>query len=417
MSDNPYALIKGNKIIRKSFLDFPEREIGEIREDEKTSLQYFEDRFRIASRKVDDLEKEITENENKGSYLMKLIHLKDYLVMFDGLGDFGGLFERLQKQELYLKEIIRLNRLKNLEIKRSLLSELEVLKDHYNLNEAGERIKEIKQSWIRTGAVAEEFQEEFEEKFSELLDLFNKRKQIFYEDRKKMMHENVTKYQDILTRSEKLLNSPDIVNSAEQLKSIQVEWKALGKIPAEDYNRLKDQFQKINDEVFNRFKDYKKQLKKDKQSAIHDTLAQKKDIISELKQAIQKENINLEVTRKEFIQKWKKINNIFHKEIYQVNNQFGSEIARIEELLFLDKIVRKKNSKFDKLPEKRKKELKVNTLKELIRRDQRDLEQYNRNLEIFNLKSGTIDRMINGKMQAKENSLDIKKDLLNKLES
>ena len=144
MKEHLYAEIRDNKIFRKAFLEFPSKEIGEIRDSVELSIKYFEDRFSIPFNKVEQLEEKIEKIENKASFLMKVIHMQTFLINFDGLGDFEELYLRLKKQEDILNEIVSNNRIKNLNVKKGYLEELEKLVNHFNLNEAFTGIKEIK---------------------------------------------------------------------------------------------------------------------------------------------------------------------------------------------------------------------------------------------------------------------------------
>ena len=110
--DHPYGYIKDGKVFLKGFLGKPDREIGEVKEDEASTISYFEARFEQVKEKVEKLKADIHENQNKGSFLMKLIHLRDSLYATDALGDFIPLIEELNQQETYLNEIIQANRTK-----------------------------------------------------------------------------------------------------------------------------------------------------------------------------------------------------------------------------------------------------------------------------------------------------------------
>ena len=161
----PYGFIRDGKIYRIAFLNYPEREIGEVRESEESTIAYFTDRFAMAEKKVDALEKAIEESENKGSYLMKLIHLRESLSKFDALGNYEVLFERMDASEEVLQEIISHNRVKNLEIKRALIAEAEEFEHSSDWVGGTEALQEIKDKWIKTGSVAKEYQEEVEGRF------------------------------------------------------------------------------------------------------------------------------------------------------------------------------------------------------------------------------------------------------------
>ena len=119
--EHPYGYIKANKVYLKGFLDQEDRVIGEVKEDEASTLKYFEDRFQILKEKVAQLKINVEENQNKGSFLMKLIHLRNSLRQYDALGDFVPLIDELNQLEAYLEDIIRSNRKRNLEIKKSLI--------------------------------------------------------------------------------------------------------------------------------------------------------------------------------------------------------------------------------------------------------------------------------------------------------
>ena len=120
----PFGNIKDDKIFLNAWGEHPERQIGEVREDEESSIAYFVEKYEELVKKINDLEKEIEESVNKGSFLMKLKHLKSQLSEHDGLGDYIVLEERLTKQEALLEDIIQKNRERNSEIKKSLLEEI-----------------------------------------------------------------------------------------------------------------------------------------------------------------------------------------------------------------------------------------------------------------------------------------------------
>ena len=82
--ENEYAYIKDGKVFLKGYADMPDRQIGEVKRTDEEAFQYFANRYEIAVKKVTELEKEIDEAQNKGSYLTKLLQLrkglKEYLL-------------------------------------------------------------------------------------------------------------------------------------------------------------------------------------------------------------------------------------------------------------------------------------------------------------------------------------------------
>ena len=86
-TENEYGFCQDGKVFIRPYLNFPQREIGFVRETEEASLAYFVKRFELASNKVDILAREVTTVANKGSFLTKVVQMKAYLGNFDGLGD------------------------------------------------------------------------------------------------------------------------------------------------------------------------------------------------------------------------------------------------------------------------------------------------------------------------------------------
>ena len=68
----PFGKIKDGKIFLNAWGEYPEREIGEVREDEESSVKYFEERFEELVKKIDDLEKEIQESQ-KHNFLNTMV--------------------------------------------------------------------------------------------------------------------------------------------------------------------------------------------------------------------------------------------------------------------------------------------------------------------------------------------------------
>jgi class 3 adenylate cyclase len=138
-----FGYIQDGKVFLKGFLGRPDRVIGEVKGDEESTILYFETRFTQLEEKVARLKAAIEENQNKGSFLMKLIHLKESLYESDALGDFASLIAELEVQESFLSEIIQENRSKNLALKRELIIEATALQDSTDWKETTEKFKEL----------------------------------------------------------------------------------------------------------------------------------------------------------------------------------------------------------------------------------------------------------------------------------
>jgi hypothetical protein len=252
--EHPYGYIKDNKVYLREFLNQPARVIGEVKEDEASTIKYFEDRFKTLQEKIEQLKKDIEENQNKGSFLMKLIHLKESLLEYDALGDFVPLIDELEQLQVFLEDIIKKNREKNLEIKRGLIEEAEALKNSTEWKETAEEFKNLKMRWIKTGPVEKEFEDEMESSFNDAIDTFFENRKNFFEDMAAQAEVNIKIYEKLVLEARAAFDNPDAKRAFEISKRIQKEWKAAGRVPAEKRQPLWDEFSKLNNRIFSRFR-------------------------------------------------------------------------------------------------------------------------------------------------------------------
>src|SRR5688572_5727110 len=178
-----YGFIQDKEVWLKPFMNFPARKVGEVKDVEDESLQYFAHRFEMFREKVNALLAKIESSENKGSFLMKVLHLKEQVEKYDALGDFEAIHAQLSQAENEIKASISHNRDKNLALKIGLISEAEALQDSFDWKGTTEKLKELRQTWIKTGPVDKVITEEIEDRFRHALEVFFKRKKEFYDDK------------------------------------------------------------------------------------------------------------------------------------------------------------------------------------------------------------------------------------------
>ena len=190
-----YAIIKDGKVFLKPFLNFPERELGEINEEDKTE-NYYVDRFNSYKTEVEELISKISAETNKGSFLSYLENLKNQIDTIVGVGDFEQLFKRINSLEVEISTQIRANRERNLSVKRGFIEELKELVKGEDTFLYVDRVKDIKNKWIRVGAVDEEYKEDLNKSFESLHS-------DFFERHKKAVDEQLVQYKDIIDESKK----------------------------------------------------------------------------------------------------------------------------------------------------------------------------------------------------------------------
>ncbi|MEN2284185.1 DUF349 domain-containing protein [Algoriphagus sp. SE2] len=411
--EHPYGYIKDNKVYLKGFLGQDDRIIGEVKEDEASTLNYFEARFEQLKEKVEKLKSDIQENQNKGSFLMKLIHLRDSLMQADALGDFVPLIEDLNKEEEFLNEIIQANRSKNLEVKKALILEAEELKDDTDWRETTEAFKDLKLRWIKTGPVEKEFEEEIEKKFNDAVQHFFENRRHYYEGLALQAEENIKVYEALVVQAREAHDFPDAKVAFEISKKIQKEWKSSGKVPAEKRQPLWDEFSRLNNRIFSR---YKRTLNPGPSMHPREIIRKVEQLTEEIKKLSGQPTTYELINRAKKIQEeWKKLPMRKPKEVNLTARSYQFFMDIVFEKAFLEKLVHGKYADFDEKPAEEQKQIKIALIKDLLRRDQTELETVQNNSENFRVQTQDFEIMMRKKLSGLKRKVDVKNYILRQL--
>lgn len=411
--EHPYGYIKDTKVYLRKFLNQPDRVIGEVKEDEASTIKYFEDRFTTLKEKIGQLKKDIEENQNKGSFLMKLIHLKDSLLEYDALGDFLPLIEDLEQLQVFLEDIIKKNREKNLEIKKGLILEAEALKNSTEWKETAEEFKNLKMRWIKTGPVEKEFEEEMEEPFNEAIDSFFENRKNFFEDMAVQAEVNVKIYERLVIEARGAFDNPDAKRAFEISKRIQKEWKAAGRVPAEKRQPLWDEFSKLNNRIFSRFR---RTMETGPQMKPWELMKKMESMTEEMKKlAYAETNPDGVSSAKRLQAEWKKLPQRKPKEANLIMRSFTFFSEIVFEKLFLERLALSKYEDFHQKDRPEQKKIKSAILRDLIHRDESELATVKDNAENFRTNEEDFEVMMRRKIGTFKRKIDVKTFLLKEL--
>jgi hypothetical protein len=411
--EHPFGYIKDGKVFLRGFLGRNDREIGEVKESESSTIQYFETRFEQIKEKISKLKSDIEENQNKGSFLMKLIHLRDSLFESDALGDFIPLIEELNQQEVILNEIIQSNRSKNLEVKKGLILEAESLKNDTDWKETAEKFKELKLRWIKTGPVEKEVNEEIEQQFNEAIQTFFENRRHFFEGLALQAEENIKVYEALVVQAREAHDLPDAKMAFEISKRIQREWKEAGKVPAEKRQPLWDEFSKLNNRIFSR---YKRGLNPGPQMHPREVLRKIEGMVEELKKMAHQPSSYAITTRAKAIQEdWKKLPMRKPKEANLPARSYQFFMDIIFEKAFLEKLAHSKYEDFDQKNPQEQNQIKSAILKDLLHRDQGELETMQNNSDNFRVETPDFEMMMKKKLSSLKRKVDVKNYILKQL--
>jgi len=411
--EHPYGYIKDNKVYLKGFLNQPDRVIGEVKEDEASTIKYFEDRFQSLLEKIEALKKDIEENQNKGSFLMKLVHLKDSLLTYDALGDFVPLIEDLEQLQAYLEDIIQKNRARNLEIKQGLVLEAEAFKNSTDWKATAEELKNLKMRWIKTGPVEKEFEEDIESKFNSAVDTFFDNRKQYFEELAIQAEENIKVYERLVVEARAAFDNPDAKQAFEISKRIQKEWKASGKVPAERRQPLWDEFSKLNNRIFSRFK---RTMQNGPQMKPWELIKKMESMTEEMKKLAKSETNPVVISSAKRLQAdWKRLPQRKPREANLTMRSFTFFSEIVFEKLFLDKLAHSKYQDFDEKEKSEQDRIKASILKDLIYRDENELKTVKENAENFRTQEADFEIMLRRKIGAFKRKIEVKNFILKEL--
>lgn len=370
--DHEFGYVKDGKVYVKAYMAFEEREIGVVKESEEASLQYFTERFERAKEKVKEVEEAVSTAQNKGSFLMKIIHMRDYLATYNGIGDFEPLFAALDALEEQIKVYVAENRLKNLEIKQGLLAEAEKLKDSADWEKTADDFKELKMRWIRTGSAPKEEEDAMCKAFDDIIEGFFQRRKRHFDEQRRLTNQRMDGYRDIYYELRRINRSRDKDTDEARARVIELQrkWKEVGKVSKWKYVKIWKKYKHEVDTFFGNASDYQEE----------DNYApQKPPTKRELLESVRKIAANNEnyfplAEVKKLQGAWKNLGIVPNdEEDRDLNNRFRTTCNEIFEHSFL---VRLSGERFEGFADKTMFEqvkIKIKVLKETIREDENNL--------------------------------------------
>ena len=374
-TENEYGFCQDGKVFIRAYLNFPQREIGFVRETDEASLAYFVKRFELAKNKVDILAREVTTVQNKGSFLTKVVQMKAYLGEFDGLGDFMPLFDQLEQMESYLRGLIQNNQIKNLEIKRALIQDAVQLAEQEDILKATEDLLEIKIKWVKTGPVDKQFQDELSEEFQAVLDAFFLRRRAYFEEKNRQIDEKIAILQGFIDSVHQLRKAEDIDDSVVKVKELQKEWKTILGLPPKKQSMLWKNFKKANDmffEKYNRIKgiDYKPRV---------DPRVQELNTMTgelEIKLGDQENMVATAELAKAYLVKWKEVSAQIKTIDRSMAERFRNACDKIFEMNYLLRVISYRHANLNEKPRLEQLKIMINQMDYMTKKEKGELDDF-----------------------------------------
>ena len=415
-----YGYIEGDQVWLRPLLTLPARQVGQVKESADASLTYFAQRFALFRTKVEELLQKIEESDNKGSYLMKALHLKEQVGSYDALGDFESLYHRLTEAEEAIKVTINRNREKNLATKIGLIQEAEALHDTIDWQAGSEKLKDLRQGWIKTGPVEKHLVDELEARFQESVDAFFARKKEFLAEKKAMTNRVYDQYKELIHKSEALQNSTEFEETTRKLKQLQQAWKEIdGTLPRKQANDLWTRFRAAHNHFFERLKVHieskrHEQLYAPSSGSGEDNLSRKRALVAEAQALLQRPMSEAVTRAKELQAAWKKVGPVRGEESDRVWEQFILACDKVFEMSALEHYMRKRPAANEVTTTQQQATLRIQALQEFIKYDKQEQDVLMDNLGKLNDSPGNeaFRTMLLGKIRAFDRKIRTKNDLI-----
>jgi len=367
MKNSQYGYVKEGKVFLKSFRKFPDRVIGEVKDTEENAIQYFTNRFSVISGKVENLVKNIETAQNKGSFLMSLLHLKTTVPQYDALGDFESLLKKLEKAEESLSSLILHNRAKNKEIKEALIEEAKAAVSNPDWKESTRLLVEVNGKWIKTGKADKEIDEKLDSEFREIFSDFYARKKTFYEEIQALYAKRLELYKELLAKSIEMYRRKAPMS---ELKPLQAAWKEVGTVPKAMLQDVLRDFRKNVKDIVRIHKTFRPR---------DQSFIKWESICMEVEKMIQDKDFEHPDTIKNVQEKWRRAGKLPPQRL-DILQRFTTAIDKYFELSYLEKTLQRKYPRSASMSEKEQLEAKTSLMKEFIRREKMEIETYQSNL-------------------------------------
>ena len=415
-----FGYVEAGGVWLRPVLAQPARQIGLVKESEDASLRYFAQRFASLHAKVDSLLDKMDASENKGSFLMKALHLKELLLTFDGLGDFEDLHRRLVAAEDSIAITVAQNREKNLATKLGFIEEAEALCDSVEWVSASEKVKDLRQGWLKTGPVDKARADELEHRFQAAIQEFFDRRKTFQADKKAMTSRVQTRYRDLIQQAESLKESDQFEATSRQLKLLQQAWREVnGSLPKKQASELWTRFRAANNYFFERLKAHiatQQAIGTPGTPAPPEVLLARKRALAERAEALMSVPPQEAINHAKALQaEWKQVGTVRGEESDRIWQRFMVACDKIFELSALEYHLRKRAAT-EPLPTAPAERAlyRASTLRELLKDDNQELATLHDNLDKLSPSSANdaFRQMLQTKIRSFERKIRTKNDLI-----
>jgi hypothetical protein len=162
--------------------------------------------------------------------------------------------DKLKARVAELREAEDWKRWSNAPKLEQLCVRVEALLEMTDLKEASQQLKQLQAEWKQIGPATKDKQQELWTRFKTAADQVHERGRAHFAVVDEQRGANLAKKEELIARVEKLADSTDWKETAELIKALQEEWKAVGPVPKDKADDSWKRFRAACDAFFDRRK-------------------------------------------------------------------------------------------------------------------------------------------------------------------
>ena len=166
-----------------------------------------------------------------------------------------GLYPLVQQ----LREDAEWKRWANINVQEELCAQAEALLQEPDIEKASHELRELDARWKQAKEAPKDKAEALWTRFKAARDQVKTRTDAYLARQAEELEENLKKKEALCTKAEALAESTDWLKTADELRALQAEWKAIGPVPRAISQRLWERFRQPCDRFFTRWQEHRNQ--------------------------------------------------------------------------------------------------------------------------------------------------------------
>ena len=222
----------------------------------------------------------------------------------------------------------------NADAKTSLCEKIEQistddLKTYAQWDEVTKQIIALQEDWRKLGYASRKANAALFARFRKSCDDFFAKKAEFYKNMKEELSSNLAKKIDLCERAEALMDSTDWKEATDKFVEMQKEWKTIGPVVKKYSDNVWKRFIAACDHFF----EEKKKQNVNVHAVEHENLKAKKEVIANLKAAIEEAGEEAAQTVRDLMDRWQEIGHVPFKEKDKIYAQYRELVDKAFETL------------------------------------------------------------------------------------